>query len=396
MPRHPIPFALVLAAALPALSSCGGGAEPPADAHELCQQGEVDEGFRTMKAEAQDPAIGLQDETLGRCLAAAVIAADERGEWQELPDRLGAAEALAPAEKGPAATAAAIEARAALAHARSTDRLCCLHDGLAQYDELATTLADAPPEQVEIVERWYGRTRDERLREGQWLVELGGRMIYAPTVGAIVPAQPADAYRARLGQELVLHNVLLMAETKDEPRVASGAALPRDQGAATLGRDHRAMVVRRPGAADGTVVAARWSEAWDALVAELHPGKLHTCRGTVEEIDRGGSAAGVVVLQSCAREDARTDALFRQRRCTVCGTRDGREVCHDGYGRNDGQAFQAAGTAVCQELLLFDERIEDCPQKVQMSRWCEPNDELPEDDPATPADAAEAPSRSLD
>ena len=57
----------------------------------------------------------------------------------------------------------------------------------------------------------------------------------------------------------------------------------------------------------------------------------------------------------------------------------------DGYGRNDGQAFQAASGPVCSELLHFDEVFEDCPKVVTMTRTCVNNDDPvpPAEEPAT-------------
>lgn len=371
--------AMALMALIALLAACGGGRESSPDALELCEQGNVEEGFRLLETEAADPQIGITDATLGRCLAAAVVAADERGEWKQLPERLDKIQTLASAEPGPELVAAEIEARAALAHARCTDRLCCLHDGLAQYQALHDAVAGDSPERVDIVERWYTTTRDEMFREGQWVVEIDGRMSYAPTVGAVIPARPEEAYRELLGKEIVLNNVLMMAETKGSAPQRSGDRFGREIDAGLDAARHRKMIVRRPGAADGTVVAGVWSEAWDSLLADLHPGVLNTCRGTVIEVKRQGIAGGLLEIEECTVEQKRTDALFRQRKCTVCGVRDDQEVCHDGYGRNDGQAFHSASELICAELLLFDETPADCISKVQMSRWCGPND-----DPATP------------
>jgi len=381
--RHTPTISLIaLGAALSLLAACGGGKPAAPDAFESCEAGKVDEGLRLAKAEAAEGL--LTDEALGRCIAATVIAADERGEWKLLPGRIGDAMDLAPDEPGPDVTAAELEARAALAYALATERLCCHYDGLAQFQALLEQVVGQPAEQVDTVERWYGRTHEELLEQGQWVVDVEGRMFYAPTVGAVVPAHPEDAYKALLGKEVVLHNVLMMEQTHVTPTIRSGDRLD----ASWKGVDrvaHRVVVLRRPGAADGTPVTVVWGEAWDTLLDGLHPGHLHTCEGTVVEAQRKGQPQGLLVLQRCQEEAARTETLFHQRKCTVCGERDGEEVCRDGYGRNDGQAFQAASGPVCSELLHFDEVFEDCPKVVTMTRTCVNNDDPvpPAEEPAT-------------
>ena len=332
-----------------------------------------------------DTAAEQDADTVAACLDAAVAAADEDGAWTSLANQLRVVEQLGSTLESPALARAETDARAAVAYARTMGDLCCLKDGLDLFDGLRTDPAMEGADAMQrTVQGWYSRARDARIEDGEWVVEVGGQMVFATALVDVVPAAGTPAHTERVGQPVTLHNALLKSETKDTPPRLAGS--PWAGGTGEGGTvELRTALVRKPGQKDATAIAAEWSDEWDALLAELAPGVLHTCEGRIAAPSAEGGQ-GTLVLQSCSPEAARTDALFRQRVCTVCGKRDGREVCHVGFGRSDVQAAAQAKGQVCDELLNFDEFAAACGTLIEMSRSCGPNhasaDEAP--DPAPP------------
>ena len=380
-PPHALTAVLVLLGCLGPLA-CGPSGPVPADAREACEAGRVEEGFVLIKDIGRVDTTAEQDaDTVAACLDAAVAAADEDGAWTSLANQLRVVEQLGPTLESPALARAGIDARAAVAYARIVGELCCLKDGLEAFDGLrADPAAEGADTLQRTVEGWYSRARDARIQDGEWVVEVGERMVFATALVDVVPAAGTPAHAERLGQPVTLHNALLKSETRDQPPRVAGS--PWTGGAGEAGTvELRTALVRKPGQKDATAIAAEWSDDWDALLADLAPGVLHTCEGRIAA-PPAEDGQGTLVLQSCRPEDARTDALFRQRVCTVCGSRDGREVCHVGFGRSDVQAAAQAKEQVCDELLNFDEFAAACGTLIEMSRSCGPNHASADEAPA--------------
>ncbi len=369
------------------LTACGSRGPTPPDAVSECEAGRIEEGFALIKEIGRVESAADQDpEVVALCLDSAVEVAEDRGAWASLANQLRVVDQLGSMPASATLEDSLTAARAAVAYARISGDLCCLQDGLAEFDALQADAAPAAadPDRAEV-DHWYRRALEGRVEAGEWVVEIGGRMVFAPAMVDVVPDLQDEGARARVGQPIVLHNALLMAARKGEPTVSSGDAYPqriRDAGEG----DYRAIVARKPGEGDGTVLAALWDEGWTALLADLHPGVMHTCEGQLVEIEGAEGPVGAVVLHECTPETARTDALFRQRVCTVCGTREEREVCKVGFGRSDTQAAAKAKEEVCGELLGFDEFPASCGSLVQMTRSCSPNHATPDEapPPATP------------
>ncbi len=365
-----LPILTLLFGALAPLA-CGGSGPSSADAREACGAGRVEEGFALIKEIGQVDTTADQDaDTVATCLDAALVAAEDDGAWTSLANQLRVVDQLDPTLTSSDLERAETEARAAVAYARVVGDLCCLQDGLEAFDTLQGDAAPAGADPLRgTVDDWYERARDARVAEGEWVVEVGGRMVFATALADVVPPVDSPAHAARLGQPITLHNALLKSETKTEPVVRAGDPWP---GASPSPVELRTALIRKPGQRDGTPYPAEWSSGWDALLADLAPGVLHTCEGRLAEPATAGEQ-GQLVLTTCRPEAGRTEALFRQRVCTVCGERDGREVCHVGFGRSDVQAAAKAKDEVCGELLSFDEFPASCGTLIQMTRSCGPN-----------------------
>lgn len=380
---HLVPVSCFLLACL-TFTACGPRDPTPADASAECEAGRVEEGFALIKEIGRvETTAEVSPDLVAICLDAAVEAADGKGAWASLANQLRVVDQLGGMPASATLEDSLTSARAAVAYARVSGDLCCLQEGLDEFEALQGEAAPAAadPARAEI-DHWYGRARDGRVDAGEWVVEVAGRMVFEPAMVDVLPDLDAESGRAQVGQPVILHNALLLTASKGEPTTTSGSPFPHGIGDGD-GTDYRTMMVRKPGEGEGTALAAAWSEAWDALLADLQPGVMHTCEGQLVEARGPDGPFGTVVLHACTPEKARTDALFRQRVCTVCGTREGREVCHVGFGRSDTQAAAMAKEKVCSELLGFEEFPASCGSLVKMKRSCGPNHPTPDDGPPT-------------
>ncbi len=359
---------IAVATALGMLAATAGcKREPTGPTHDdvkaTCLDGEAREGLVQLGLiEGEAP-----DEVLVTCTQAAAQRALEHDEWDTLEDWL---ERLPGGDDvDPDLYLARYAARCGLAYAAMTGKTCCEGAGEAAFAELSSVI-EGEPTLRGVFEEWYAKTRDEKLAAGELFVEADGLVSY---VQALHDLAAADRYEAATGQPLVLHNVLLMAEDRSEPRRRSGDAL---ESSAVLGgdlevTDHRVLLARRPGAMEPTAAALAWNDDNRAMVAAIHPGVLHTCEGTVAPIIRGEHTTGILVLATCRAETERTDALFSRRWCEVCGERGEQRACYEGRGRNDGQAIEQVKPKICADLLQEGEDPADCPKLVRWSRKCE-------------------------
>ena len=376
-PRCSLPSALIVAALIvvaPGLAGCADRGPKPADAAEACARGRVEEGFSLIKEIARiDTPAELDTPTVVTCLEASLMAAEDGDQWSSLSNHLAVIDQLNVALMTSDLESAVAAARAGVAYARVTGRLCCLEDGLKEFDALSSRAAPAAgdPMQMEL-DHWYELAREERIHAGEWVVEVGARVVFAPGMADVVPMRDDPRFSEWLDQPVTLHNALIQAETHGEPRRVSGAPLAVRVGDGEPGA-HRTWLIRRPGEIDGTVTAVAWDEHWQALLDDLQPGVLHTCEARIVDARGGEGPVGPLVVQACRAEPDRTEALFRKRVCTVCGVRDEREVCHVGFGRSDTQAAAQAKEHVCKDLLQFHESPAACGSLVNMQRSCGPN-----------------------
>lgn len=379
---HVFPVSFLLAGLT--LTACGSQGPTPADASAECEAGRVEEGFALIKEIGRVATSSeVSPDVVAICLDAAVEAADERGAWASLANQQRVVGQLGEMPASATLEESLTSARAAVAYARVGGDLCCLQEGLDEFEALQGEAAPAAADPARAdIDHWYGRARDGRVDAGEWVVEVAGRMVFAPAMVDVLPDLGAESGRAQVGQPVILHNALLMAASKGEPTTTSGTPFPHSIGE-EAGAEYRTLLVRKPGERDGTALAAAWDEDWDALLADLQPGVMHTCEGQLVEARGPDGPVGTVALRTCTPETVRTEAIFRQRVCTVCGTREGREVCHVGFGRSDTQAAAMAKEKVCGELLGFEEFPAACGSLVKMKRSCGPNHPTPDDGPTT-------------
>ncbi len=357
---------LLLAATCTFTVGCAKDKGPTAnDASDACLGSDFKEGYRLLD-EVFTAGKAIPDEVLAVCLDGNVTRILETEKWDVIEDRLDTTRKIKEGEPEGALAVAITRAEAILAWTEYTELTCCPDQAVERFDRLAAQELEGRGGAV--LEEWYTRARTERIDAGQFVVELDGRLVAA---GEIYEVVPREGYEARIGKPLVLNNVLLLAEDRSEPKRSSGDAIHADLTAEGVDLSaHRVLLARRPGAHEATGTAIVWDEAAQALVAEIHPGTLHTCEGTSVLATSAGVTAPLLVFSGCRAETERTHDLFNQRTCEVCGTRDDREVCNTGQGRNDGQALVNARPKICEELLKPGEAPEDCQKHVHFSRTC--------------------------
>jgi hypothetical protein len=337
----------------------------PNDASTACLANDFKEGYRLI-AEISAAGTTLPDEVLAVCLDGNVTRVEETQKWDVIEDRLSATREVLQGEPEGALAVAMTRAEAILGWAEYTELTCCPDQAVERFDRLAAQ--ELKGRAVTVLDQWYTLARDERMAAGHLVVEVDGRLVAA---GEIYEVVPREGHEARIGKPLVLHNVLLLAEDRSEPKRSSGDAISGDLQSEDLDLSkHRVLLARRPGAHEATGAAIVWDEAARAMVKQIHPGTLHTCEGTSTMVTSGTESAPLLVLSQCRAETERTSALFNQRSCEVCGTRDEREFCNTGHGRNDGQALVDAKGKICEELLKPDESPDDCQKLVRFTRTC--------------------------
>lgn len=357
-----LPLAAALALAMGCAKDQGPGAD---DASAACLASDFKEGYRLI-AEVAAAGKPIPHEVLAVCLDGNVTRVLETQKWDVIEDRLAATRGVLDGEPEGALAVAITRAEAILGWTEYTELTCCPGQAVERFDRLAAQELEGRA--VTVLDEWYTLARDERIAAGELVVEVDGRLV---VVGEIYEVLPREGYEARIGKPIVLHNVLLLAEDGSEPRRRSGDTITAGLTSEDLDLSaHRVLLARRPGAHEATAAAIVWDEAARAMVEAIHPGTLHTCEGTAVLVSSGGEPAPLLALSQCRAETERTQSLFNQRTCEVCGTRDDREFCNTGHGRNDGQALVAARPKICEELLKPGEASDDCQKLVRFTRTC--------------------------
>jgi len=373
----------LLAIALSVLcAGCPKEAGPDADAvSTACLADDFKEGYRLMD-EVHAAGKAIPDEVLAVCLDGNIDRVLETEKWDVIQTRLDTTRRVVGVEKDSSLVVALARADAVMGWTELTGRTCCVEDAADRFANLADQ--ELGTRATEIVDEWYAKAMKERLAEGEMVITVDGRLV---AVKELYEVLPRDGHADRIGKPIVLENVLLLAEDRSEPRRSSGDELAADLTSDAVDLSaHRLLLARRPGAHEATAAAIAWDDDARAMVAEIHPGTLHTCEGTGAEVKQGEESTAMLVLTACRAETQRTHDLFNRRFCDVCGTRGEREVCNKGFGRNDGQALQEATHYICDQLLEKGEPREDCQKHVHIKRTCGSNLDKDEETPeAAPA-----------
>lgn len=375
---------LLLAALCTFCPGCPKDVGPSTDSiSTACLASDFEEGYRLMDEVAQ-AGKEVPNEVLAACLDGNIDQVLESEKWDVIQTRLDRTRQLMDGETHEPLVVAMARAEAVLGWTELTGKACCYEDGAHRFNNLADQEIGSAA--TTAVDEWFTRAVAECLAEGEMVITLNGRLL---AVNELYEVLPRDGYSGRLDQPVVLANILLLAEDRSEPKRRSGDRLAadltsEDADLATL----RLLLARRPGAHEATSAAIVWDETARAMVEAIHPGTLHTCEGEGVEVKQGEQTSAMLVLTSCRAETERTHDLFNRRYCDVCGTRDEREVCNTGHGRNDGQALVNAKDPICEELLRDGEGKEECQKHVRFTRTCGSNEETDKSPPMEPREAA--------
>lgn len=368
---------LLILALFPATLGCSGDSPtPPADSPALhCQGGQLASAFILID-EAANGGVAVSQGDLANCLEAAIDESLEGAGYEVLKTRTETVRRLAGDTPESDLALSLVHADAVDSYARTMGRIGGdTQQGYANFDALLeATEKQGTAGAHELVQTWYSRTREEQLIAGDFAVESEGHMMLPASVHAIAGASWPDAVAERLGRQVIIHNALLRPECKEDPTQHSGDTLAPTLASDDLVlADHRKLLMRVPGTRECTAVALAWNSTQAQFVDGIQPATLHTCEGRV--VTAGGEPPSILRLDSCRPETERTDRLQRKRRCTVCGTRDDKKVCHNSFGRNDKHGTALARETVCADLLKFDEDPARCPAFVKLDSRCGPNKE---------------------
>jgi len=342
----------------------------------FCLDDKLVSGFGAIEAaDGEDTAVGAED--LRICMEAATDTVLKDGQHAVHKTRTEMVRRLAgetPEEKLALALvrADAVDSYARVAGKNGDDTQL----GYTRFEALLeSTEKDGATEAHQLVETWYRHSRAEQLTAGTFMVESEDHVLVPSTVHAIAGSGWDEPVAQRLGRQVIVHNALLRPDCKEDPAQRSGDSLARSMASDDLDPTaHRKLLLRVPGTRECTVAALAWDDSQATFVGSIQPATLHTCEGRV--VATGGETpARILRLDSCRADTERTDRLQRKRLCTVCGTRDDEKVCHDSHGRNDRHATSLARTAVCEELLGFDEDPKNCPAVVKLDSRCVRNED---------------------